>query len=826
MSCVYRKCEKIYVNLIVKVLSTNAQTLRTTNNTFQQYSMKKLYLAIIACIAGFAANAQVVFFTPNFSGGFENGGTFAANQWTVVNGPNNQWAVGTGSVNIGTRGAYIGNATTFAGTDNAAINHFYRTANINIPTGATSAVLAFRYLQPVVDPGGDSFYVSIGLSTAPIPTAGNIPDPTQYTKIYANTATAFTNYTEISIDMSAYIGLGNHRLVITHVNNGSGNRGIPAVDSFSFSYCAEIGSTTTSICQGATTTFTCPNNAAGAWSSSNTAIATATTGGTTSTISGVSAGTATITNVGGTCTVTKVITINPNPTPLAATNICATNTVTLTSTPAGGTWVTAAPGVATISSGGVVTGIAAGTTAVTYTLPTTCRTISAITVNANPIVYTVSGGGSYCASGSGLPVNLSSSNTGINYLLYNGATLVTTRPGTGSAITYPSITPAGTYTVLAVNPVTGCSSAMSGSATISVDPPVTPSVSITSPATTFCTGTPATFNATPVNGGLTPTYQWYVNGIATGTGTSYSFTPSSGDVVSVTLYPGGICTLPDTATDDVTLTVLPLTTPSVSISSAPASPLCAGTTVTMSATSVNGGSAPSYRWNKNGINVATGSTYSYAPNDGDNIYCVLTSNYVCRSSDTAVSSTITLNTVASASLPVVNIIASPGTTVPAGTTVTLLAAVTASAPVSYQWILNGSAIGGATTASYTSNTFANGDIVTCQVTNMDICNRFTLKSVVISNSTTGLSTTSTEPKVIIAPNPASSYINVIAANISTNSIQAIFTDVAGKVVKTVIVNSNNGTVQDRIDITDINAGFYLVTLSADGAKWTTKLTKE
>jgi hypothetical protein len=45
---------------------------------------------------------------------------------------------------------------------------------------------------------------------------------------------------------------------------------------------------------------------------------------------------------------------------------------------------------------------------------------------------------------------------------------------------------------------------------------VTPVVTITTPTPNICTGTSATFTATPVNGGAAPSYQWQVNGLNAG----------------------------------------------------------------------------------------------------------------------------------------------------------------------------------------------------------------------------------------------------------------------------------------------------------------------
>src|ERR1019366_2072804 len=52
---------------------------------------------------------------------------------------------------------------------------------------------------------------------------------------------------------------------------------------------------------------------------------------------------------------------------------------------------------------------------------------------------------------------------------------------------------------------------------------VTPSVTIAAaPSNTICAGSPVTFTPTPVNGGASPTYAWFVNGGFVGGGSFYS----------------------------------------------------------------------------------------------------------------------------------------------------------------------------------------------------------------------------------------------------------------------------------------------------------------
>jgi hypothetical protein len=84
---------------------------------------------------------------------------------------------------------------------------------------------------------------------------------------------------------------------------------------------------------------------------------------------------------------------------------------------------------------------------------------------------TITGGGSYCQGGTGLPIGLSGSQTGIRYeLLLNGVTTGNTISGTGAILTFGNITAAGSYSVVASNISTGCTRTMTGTVSLSVNP--------------------------------------------------------------------------------------------------------------------------------------------------------------------------------------------------------------------------------------------------------------------------------------------------------------------------------------------------------------------
>lgn len=225
----------------------------------------------------------------------------------------------------------------------------------------------------------------------------------------------------------------------------------------------------------------------------------------------------------------------------------------------------------------------------------------------------------------------------------NGANVGTN----SSAYTTTSLSNGDVVTVMMTSNAT-CplpATATSNGISISVSPPVTPSLNITVPSTTICVGTKVNFSATATNGGSLPLYQWQVNGANVGTNSSYFTTNSlvNGDVVTSIMTSNAACATVNTVTSNpITMTVINNTvTPSVSIASSPGN-ICLGTVVTFTATPINGGSTPSYQWQLNGANTGTNSPtfISNTLSNGDIISCLMTSNTICAVPNTVPSNNI------------------------------------------------------------------------------------------------------------------------------------------------------------------------------------------
>ncbi len=146
---------------------------------------------------------------------------------------------------------------------------------------------------------------------------------------------------------------------------------------------AIIGSTT--VGTGGTTTLS-DAITGGTWTCSNTSVATI--GALTGVVTGVSAGTATISyNING-CYVTATMTVKGISSITGTATVCTGSSITLSDATTGGTWSSSNTAVAIVgSSTGTVSGLAAGTSVITYMVYGSAVT-TVVTVNATPAAIT------------------------------------------------------------------------------------------------------------------------------------------------------------------------------------------------------------------------------------------------------------------------------------------------------------------------------------------------------------------------------------------------------------------------------------------------------
>jgi uncharacterized protein (TIGR02145 family) len=262
--------------------------------------------------------------------------------------------------------------------------------------------------------------------------------------------------------------------------------------------------------------------------------------------------------------------------------------------------------------------------------------------------------------------------------------------------------------------------ATSNSIVMVVNPNLPVSITISPDADPVCAGLTVTFTAFPIHGGITPSYQWKVNGINSGTNSQFfTYIPLNGDLVTCTITSSETCTTNNPASSiQYPVSVSPILPVSVSIT-ATSNPFCAGSSVTFTATPNNGGTPPSYQWKVNGLNAGTNlNTYTYNPVNNDQVYCILTSSEQCTSSNPASSITITM--IQNNSLPAGVSIAPSSNPFCPGSSVTFTATpVHGGSTPSFQWKVNGNNVG-INSSTYTYNP-TNNDSVRCIMTSNLSC---------------------------------------------------------------------------------------------------------
>ncbi|RYE20431.1 MAG: hypothetical protein EOP51_17835, partial [Sphingobacteriales bacterium] len=178
-------------------------------------------------------------------------------------------------------------------------------------------------------------------------------------------------------------------------------------------------------------------------------------------------------------------------------------------------------------------------------------------------------------------INLSGSQSGVTYQLYNGASAVgAALNGTGSAISFGNQTAAGTYTVTATNTSTSCTINMTGTPVVTVNP--LPTVFSVTGGGAYCSGGAGI--VVGLNGSQSGiNYQLYngasaVGSPVNGTGSAISFGNQAAAGTYTVVAANATSTCSNNMTGSVVITITPLPT----VSAGPA--VCVGSSMTLSPT--------------------------------------------------------------------------------------------------------------------------------------------------------------------------------------------------------------------------------------------------
>jgi gliding motility-associated-like protein len=367
---------------------------------------------------------------------------------------------------------------------------------------------------------------------------------------------------------------------------------LPAVAAITGSNAVCVGSTIT--LENATT--------GGFWSSGTPANGAINNSGV---LVGVSNGTTTIsytvTDINSCVNFTTAIkTINPLPIIATITGnnaVCVGSTITLTNTTPAGTWNSSAPGIATISASGGLTGVSAGTTNISYTVTDANNCTASVSSSkiSNPVpVMAITNPASVC-SPDVVDITQSLITTGSDPAA--DLSYWTNATATSFFITPNAVTSSGTYYIKGTFPATGCSSIRPVVATVNS----LPSFSIANPAAVCEPAAIDITAATITNGtaaGLTLSY-WRNKTAATALANPASITSSG------TYYIKGINVTGCAVSLPVSVTVNPL--PNGSLHMPSVNFICDGTPLTLTASN-----SFAYQWfnNQQPIGGATAATYN------------------------------------------------------------------------------------------------------------------------------------------------------------------------------------------------------------------------
>jgi hypothetical protein len=419
-----------------------------------------------------------------------------------------------------------------------------------------------------------------------------------------------------------------------------------------------------------------------------------------------------------------------------------------------------------------------------------------ITVSSVPPASAVTGGGAICSGTPGVHIGLAASSVIITYYIYRNGTAIGSLAGTGYPLDYGLYNTAGTYTVVALNNLTGCSSNQLGSAIISVVAP--PSAGTITGPTLVATGATITLSNLTAggtwsasNGHVTISPVGVVTGVSAGV-TTISYTVSNGTCSVSALY---------------YITETGPAPPSASGVTTGNNTICVGAGTVLN-NSIAGGTWTSGATHIATIDPATGEVHGIAAGIAPITYTVHNGN----------ETTATYSAIEVMGSPdALTLTANPGTTVAAGEQITFTAVTNNQVPAShYQWSVNDRAMDGGNQATFTVGGLVNNDEVSCKA--WGVCGESVSNKVRITTSTNEVQPVSLIPAELkVVPNPSngsfiiSGRLNPAVATAADEDVSIELTDVLGKVVYNTHALAHNGTINETVALKGrVANGMYLL----------------
>jgi len=643
--------------------------------------------------------------------------------------------------------------------------------SLGIETGVNSGVDTIFYA--ISNIYGCSVVINITSTVMAMPVASPISGPAS---VCAGATVAFTD----SMTGGTW-SLSNGTVASVGATSGSVTGSVAGIDTLSYTVAASVGcnavATTTfsvlpaprvapidgmtSICVGAEATLT-DDSAGGVWLSGDLTIATI--DGTLGTVIGVNAGVDTImytviNSYGCTAMVSYIDTIVALPVVSAIqgpTSLCLGSSVTLTDSTSGGTWTSSNASVASVTSGGIVTGNTLGSVSIEYTAYNSLGCSTTVTqfdtVQTVPVPGTIIGSNVVCTNGTASLVDTpaggiwTSSNTAI----------ATVDPLSGIVTGVSS----GTLTIVyTVSNGVGCTAFTTFTDSVMPVPVIDP-ISIGS--SVLCTGNTTLVTDAMLGGYWTTTDSAVatvsISGVVTGVGGGI-------DTIVYNFVNGMGCL--GTATTGITVD----TVPAAVILPYGGASLCHGDPVNLVINTLATGLT--YQWYMNGVAIAGATNGSYI-------------------TDTVGLFTVEVNTSLGCStmLSGTNVIGQPNPTIGLDHGNILYT----DSFTTYQWLDDGTVIPGATNSTYLET--ASGDYAVI-VTNQYGCSDTSMVFAVLKVNTI----TAAGINIGLFPNPATSTINIDAPM----NVNARVSTVTGN--ELLYIKDTK-----TIDVSDLANGVYMIEL--------------
>jgi gliding motility-associated-like protein len=303
------------------------------------------------------------------------------------------------------------------------------------------------------------------------------------------------------------------------------------------------------------------------------------------------------------------------PTITGTLSACIGNTTQLTgsATAATNAWSSSDTSVATVSATGLVTGVSAGTTTITYTNSNGCQVTVIVTIGSLATA-TIAGTTSICLNATSPSITFTGANGAIPYTFtytINGGDNQTITTTTGNSVTIAVPTSSVgvfTYALVSVSSagLTSCSQTQTGSAVVTVNALPTATISGT---TSICRGTTAviTFTGTPnavvtytINGGTNQT----ITLNATGTASITTSTLTANSTYALVSVASGTTTCNQTQTGLAIITIEPELTFNIDA-------ICENSMLVLKVTDANfNTNDATYIWTQAATTVGTNATFN------------------------------------------------------------------------------------------------------------------------------------------------------------------------------------------------------------------------